>query len=335
MLIVNQAAVTAILSGREAEVIDLVRDAYRLHDEGRTSVPHSIFLRFPDNARNRIIGLPAYLDGEGGTDPVAGMKWISSFPANIDAGIQRASAAILLNSLATGHPEALIEGSVISAKRTAASAALAAALLTEDDRPSGVTLIGCGVINQEVLRFLAVAVPGLTEITVYDHDSGRAGTFAIKAAELVPGAKVTVAAEAKDALASHRLVSIATTAAEPHMDLSALPAESVVLHVSLRDLDVASIVDSVNVVDDTDHAVRERTSLHLAEQQTGGRAFVHATIGALIRGTAALPPRDGRHIVFSPFGLGCLDLALARDVRTEAAGRGLGVRVDDFLTAAI
>jgi ornithine cyclodeaminase len=36
-------------------------------------------------------------------------------------------------------------------------------------------------------------------------------------------------------------------------------------------------------------------------------------------------------VIYSPFGLGVLDLALARYVRDEAARRGLGTTVEDFL----
>ena len=35
--------------------------------------------------------------------------------------------------------------------------------------------------------------------------------------------------------------------------------------------------------------------------------------------------------VFSPFGLGCLDLAVADLVRREALSRGLGTSPEDFL----
>ncbi|MEU6078687.1 2,3-diaminopropionate biosynthesis protein SbnB [Micromonospora sp. NPDC047074] len=327
MLIIGHTGVRDVLDGDEARVIDIVRQAYLLHEQGRTSVPHSVFLRFPDNARNRIIGLPAYL---GADPPAAGMKWISSFPANIERGLDRASAAIVLNSLATGQPDAVIEGSVISARRTAAGAALAAQLLTADQQPDGLALIGCGLINQQVLRFLTVALAPPASLVLHDSDPRRAETFAGKASALLPGTTISVVGSAEEALAAHRLVSIATTASEPHLGLAACQPETVVLHLSLRDLHPEAILSARNVVDDPDHVCRERTSLHLAEQLTGGRDFIHATIGQLAGG-AALPAADvPGPVVVSPFGLGVLDIALAQHVRDAAAQRGLGVRIDDF-----
>ncbi|MER5899412.1 2,3-diaminopropionate biosynthesis protein SbnB [Streptomyces mirabilis] len=328
MLIIRHSEVGQILNGRELENIEAVADAYRIHAQGDTAVPHSIFLRFPGQPRNRIIGLPAY---RGGEKPAAGMKWISSFPANIDRGIQRANAAIILNSLETGRPEALVEGSLISAKRTAASAALAAELLTRDRRPDGLSLIGCGVINLEILRHTRAAVPGLKTVTLYDSSAERAASFAAQAAEAVPEARVVTVATAEEALAAHGLVSIATSAIEPHLDLRAAVPGTVVLHISLRDLLPESLLDAHNIVDDVDHALRERTSLHLAEQLAGHHDFIDPTIGELLLDEGTFTPQPGRTIVYAPFGLGVLDIALADDVLTTARQKGLGVEVEGFL----
>ncbi|MFH8751974.1 2,3-diaminopropionate biosynthesis protein SbnB [Streptomyces rimosus] len=328
MLIARHADVHEVLAGREEEILAIVQEAYEAHEDGRTAVPHSTFLRFPGDERNRIIGLPAFT---GGDHPVAGMKWIASFPGNLDEGLPRASAAIVLNSLDNGFPVALVEGSQISAKRTAASAALAARLLTEGAEPTGVTLVGGGVINTEVLRFLLVALPTLREVTVFDLDAGRAEAFAARCRELGPRMTVEVAADRPTALARHGLVALATTSSTPHLGSDELQPGTVVLHVSLRDLYPEVILGAHNIVDDADHVCRERTSLHLAEQAAGHREFIHASIGALVRGTAHLTRDPGRVTVFSPFGLGILDLALAEYVRAQAAERGLGVHVEGFL----
>ncbi|MBT2491912.1 2,3-diaminopropionate biosynthesis protein SbnB [Streptomyces sp. ISL-96] len=328
MIVIRHADVEEILEGREADNIRTVSEAYRLHASGQTAVPHSVFLRFPGRDRDRIIGLPAY---RGGDRPVAGMKWISSFPANIDSGLQRASAAILLNSLATGHPEALVEGSVISARRTAASAALAAELLTREARPDGVALIGCGVINAEILRHLRAALPRLAEVTLYDQSPSRADEFATRALSYAPGLRISRADTLDEALGAHRLVSFATTAGVPHTGLDAVRPGTVVLHVSLRDLYPEALLGAHNIVDDADHVCRERTSPHLAEQLTGGRGFIDASIGQLITGEREFNPQPERTVIFSPFGLGVLDLALADFVHDVAVRKGLGVAVDGFL----
>ncbi|MEV0260331.1 2,3-diaminopropionate biosynthesis protein SbnB [Streptomyces sp. NPDC050617] len=331
MLIIRHTDVGDILQGAEERIVDAVDAAYRLHDQGRSALPHSVFLRFPDAPRDRVIGLPGYLGGEPAT---AGMKWIASFPGNLERGLERASAVVVLNDTRTGRPLALIEGSRISAKRTAASAALAARLLTGEPAPAGVTLVGCGVINLEVLRFLRATLPSITDVTLYDQDVRRAGRFAAQCATLAPDAVITVAEDLDAALAAHRLVSLATTAAEPYTDLAACAPGTTVLNVSLRDIAPTTLLCARNVVDDADHVCRERTSVHLAEQVAGNRDFIDASIGQLLNKDVELDRTTDGLTVFSPFGLGILDLALARLVHTEAAGRGLGVAVDGFLPPA-
>lgn len=327
MLVIGNKAVKNALDGREDEVLAAVRQAYLAHAADDTSLPHSVFLRFPDAPKNRIIGLPAYLGGE---HQVAGMKWISSFPDNVGAGLERASAALILNSLATGHPEALIEASTISARRTAASAALAASVLPGVEPEQGVTLVGCGVINAEVLRFLRVVAPELRSVCLFDLDRARATAFAEAHA---PDLEVSYADSIEQALAANGLICFATTAAVPHVGLAHCRPGSLVLHLSLRDLDPRALLESVNVVDDADHVCRAETSLHLAEQLVGHREFIAAPLGEILA-TGRPRPRDPQRVtVFSPFGLGILDLALAHLVREVAQADGTAVRLADFLPA--
>jgi ornithine cyclodeaminase len=328
MLILGAGEVRAVLDGGEREVVSAVEAAYRLHASGRTRVPQSVFLRFPDRDRERIIALPAYLGGE---SPTCGVKWVSSFPENVRRGQQRASAVMILNSVHTGVPEAVLEASAISAGRTAASAALAAATLSSSDPETGVTLVGCGPINFEVLRYLRTVLPTVDTVTVYDLDADRARSFAAEARSALPTLNVEVAGGAAEALARHRLVCLATTAGTPHLGVEHCRPGTLVLHLSLRDLTPAAIRSSVNIVDDADHVCRAATSVHLAEQEAGHRDFIASSLGELLLAGTRYVRSDDAVTVFSPFGLGCLDVAVADLVRQGASARGLGTVLDDFL----
>ncbi|MDQ3918844.1 MAG: 2,3-diaminopropionate biosynthesis protein SbnB, partial [Acidobacteriota bacterium] len=303
--------------------------AYETHARGESSLPHSSFLLFPGQPRDRIIALPAYL---GGSEPSAGIKWVSSFPGNLELGLDRASAVLILNSTRTGRPESFIEGSVISAKRTAASAALAAQHLQGGRRSESASLIGCGLINFEIARFLLAACPEIRRLTLFDLSAARARHFAERCRELDREVEVELAPEVKAALGASPLVALATTAATPHIhDLSPCADGATLLHISLRDLAPEVILASDNVVDDVDHVSRAQTSIHLAEQQVGNRDFVRCTLADVTSGAAPARREEGGITVFSPFGLGVLDLAVGKLVQGLAREQGRALVVDSFL----
>ncbi|MDF3299268.1 2,3-diaminopropionate biosynthesis protein SbnB [Streptomyces tropicalis] len=328
--VIPGAQVQQTLAGRERQVVEMVEAAYRLHGAGDSVNPPSYFLRFPDRPSSRIIALPASLGGSVGVD---GLKWISSFPTNVAAGLPRASAVLILNDHETGYPFACLESSIISATRTAASAALAADWLTRDrPRPARVGFFGTGLIARYIHTFLAGTGWTFDEVGVYDVAADSAAGFRgylERGDGAGPAAKVTVHDSPEDLIRSSDLVVFATIAGQPHVtDPALFRHHPVVLHVSLRDLAPGILLESVNVVDDVDHCLKADTSPHLAEQLTGGRDFLDGTLHDVMTGRTR-PPAD-RTVVFSPFGLGVLDLAVGKYVYDEVARSGrLGV-VDDF-----
>jgi len=329
LLILRGEEIQFLLEGHEHAVIDRVQKAYAYHLQGMDVLPHSSFLRFPDDARNRIIALPAYL---GGDFEVAGIKWISSFPGNLSQGIQRASGIVILNSMQTGRPEALLEASVINAKRTAASAALAAKYLSHPVDEA--TIVGCGIISFEIVRFLKVVYPGLQRLTIFDLDVRRATYFQQQCVKYFGFKHVQIAADLDSALSAASLVSFATTAAVPHInDLSMLAPGATVLHISLRDLAPEVILSAENIVDDIDHVCRAQTSLDLAQQVTGNRDFIRGTLADLILKNITLE-NSGKLRIFSPFGLGILDLAVGTLIKELGIAQQKGTLVNSFAPAA-
>ncbi|WP_067488566.1 2,3-diaminopropionate biosynthesis protein SbnB [Actinomadura hibisca] len=317
--VISGAQVHEAVSGREEQVTAMIEAAYRLHGEGRTVNPDSYFLRFPDQPANRIIALPASVGGE---VDAHGIKWISSFPGNVANGIPRASAVLILNDTETGYPFACLESSIISAARTAASAALAAARLADarGARPRSVGFFGVGLIARYIHTYLAGNGFEFDELHVHDlsreHAEGFQGYL-----ERTEKGQVTIHENAEDLVRASDLIVFATVAGEPHVTDPAWFAHNpLVLHVSLRDLSPEIILASYNVVDDVEHCMKANTSPHLAEQQVGNRDFVAGTLYDVLEGKTK-PPAD-KPVVFSPFGLGVLDLAVARYVYDQVRGTG-------------
>ncbi|MGK4582307.1 2,3-diaminopropionate biosynthesis protein SbnB [Kitasatospora sp. HPMI-4] len=325
--VISGAQVHGILDGRQKEVVDIVEQAYRIHGDGETVNPPSYFLRFPDRPSSRIIALPASIGGDVRVD---GLKWISSFPENVAAGIPRASAVLILNDHETGYPIACLESSIISAARTAASAALAAAKLTEGrERPRRIGFIGVGLIARYIHSYLAGTGWSFDSAGVHDLSAEHAAGFAGYLAQAGDNGEVTVHDSAESLIRSSDLVVFATVAGAPHVHQPEWFSHNpLVLHVSLRDLSPEVVLAATNIVDDVEHCLKADTSLHLAEQRLGHREFVDGTLYDVL--TGRLRPRADRPVIFSPFGLGVLDLAVGKHVHDCVAKAGQLAVVEDF-----
>jgi len=74
--------------------------------------------------------------------------------------------------------------------------------------------------------------------------------------------------------------------------------------------------------------MKANTSPHLAEQQTGNRNFVTGTLAEIMTGCRSV--NRSRPIIFSPFGMGILDLAVGKWVYDQAVAAGQDLRLSDF-----
>ena len=325
--VISGAQVRQALHGREKQIVELIEATYRLHGAGDSVNPPSYFLRFPDRPSSRIIALPASI---GGSVRVDGMKWISSFPDNVPAGIPRASAVLILNDHDTGYPFACLESSIISATRTAASAALAADRLSRGrPRPTRVGFFGTGLIARYIHTFLAGTGFTFDDIGVHDLSAGSAAGFQGYLEQSGTTGRITLHHDAESLIRSSDLVVFATVAGQPHVtELSWFDHNPLVLHVSLRDLSPNILLASTNIVDDVEHCLKADTSPHLAEQLSGNRNFLHGTLDDVMAGRVAIPA--DRPVIFSPFGLGVLDLAVGKSVYDQTLRAGELHIVEDF-----
>lgn len=311
------------LDAHPRKVFELVKQVYVDHARGRAFNPDSYFLRFRDSDRNRIIALPAVLEDD---RPIAGIKWISSFPDNVSRGCDRASAMLVLNDRRTGYPLACLEGSAISAARTAASAAVGASCLhPTSSRVERLGVVGCGPIAYRTVRMLIGLGWSIGELALCDLSAERAALFLAKCGALgLNGAAVDAAL----ALQGSDMILFATSAVTPG-DYAPewFDHAPTVLHLSLRDLPPAIITAGQNVADDVSHCLKANTSLDVAAQQAGHHDFIDGGIADAIEGRIVPDPRRSR--IYSPFGMGVLDLAVAREI-LNAAGPGDALAVDDF-----
>lgn len=305
---------------------EIIRDAYLSHGRQLTVNPPSSFLRFPDKPSCRIIALPAFINDSYGK---TGIKWISSFPGNKQHGLERASAVLILNDYETGYPEVCMEGSLISATRTAASAVLAAeTVFGSDFEASAIGFCGAGIISQHILRHFIGNGWKFGKVKIFDKVSEASIRFQDKM-KLVGIENIEIVESSSELIKNSDIIVFATNTLKPHVfDTGLFSHSPLVLHISLRDLGAEVISQAINITDDINHAVKEGTSLHLTKQKVGHQNFIKGTLFDLLC-EAKLPSRQ-TPIIFSPFGLGVLDIALASHVLQVARAQKLSLKIEDF-----
>jgi ornithine cyclodeaminase len=200
-----------------------------------------------------------------------------------------------------------------------------------------------GLIARYIHTFLAATGWTFDEIGVHDLSAVSAAGFRGYLEQSGPGSgtqrsgtqqsgtasRITVHDRAEDLIRSSDLIVFATIAGQPHVsELSWFEHNPLVLHVSLRDLAPQILLASANVVDDVEHCLKANTSPHLAEQLTGNRDFLLGTLDDVMAGRVTVPA--DRPVVFSPFGLGVLDLAVGKYVYDEVTRSGELHVIDEF-----
>ena len=289
------------------QAVEIIKETYLEHDALKTVNPKSYFLRFPDKPSARIIALPAALNfGK----KISGIKWIASYPENVSHGFQRASAVIILNDYETGYPVACLEGSVISAIRTACSAVLAAEHLNSKSKNIGVLgFVGNGLISKHIIACFLKNGWHIEKIKLFDLDKSSTD----KLSQFIAGeynGDIEFSNSYESLISSSDLVVCATTAASPYItDQNLLKKNPIVLNVSLRDIGPNILLNANNIVDDIEHVLAEKTSVELAYQQQNNKDFINGTIAELMLSKAEID--KNKPSIFSPMGMGILDLALA------------------------
>lgn len=292
-------------------IVEIVRQSYVNHHAGKTTNPDSYFLNFRNEPDNRIIALPSVIDDH---SPVAGIKWISSFPANTSRGLDRASALIVVNDRQTGYPLACMEGSLISAARTAASAVIGFdALHNPGKHIRQLGIVGCGPIAFTTVNLLLKTGWTIDALSLSDTRGERAEHFQQKLAEQPLTIYLN---DIRDTITHSDAILFTTSSITPYVEDPLLFSHHpTVIHLSLRDLSPDIIRSAQNVADDISHCLKANTSLHLTEQQDGNHLFIELSISDFITGNAQ--PDKTRTRIYSPFGMGILDLAVARAIMLD------------------
>jgi ornithine cyclodeaminase len=325
ILYLSRSDVEAAAGAGSDVFVDAVTEAFALHARRQTVQPLKPYLRWrPDgHIADRIIAMPAYVGGE---RPVAGLKWIGSRHDNPDrAGVERASALIVLNDPDTHYPIAVLEGALISAARTAAVTAVAARHLAQAGFRS-LACVGCGPIGRHQVFTLLEQWASVETVWLHDLKETAAVGLAQALAVRHPKVEVRISADAETAVRAGDVVVTATVAHRPWLPAAWLRPGCFFSNVSIMDAqpDVFLSADKV-VVDDWDQCNREGKIIHrLTTEGRFSRERLHAELGQIVIGDRPGRERHDEVILLNSMGMGVIDVACAKAVYDRARQAKIG-----------
>ncbi|MGE0717449.1 MAG: ornithine cyclodeaminase family protein [Alphaproteobacteria bacterium] len=293
-------------------LVEALRTAFR---EGREVPPrHHHPVAQPSGRDAMLLLMPAWSSGG-----AVGIKIVTFYPDNGARGLPTVLGTYLLLDGETGAPVAVIDGSMLTLRRTAAASALAASYLARADA-ARMVMVGTGALAPNLVRAHAAVRP-IREVAVWGRDPAKAAAVAATLAD--EGFRATVAHDLAAAVRAADLVSCATPANAPlvqgewlapgcHVDLVGgfTPA--------MRETDDA-VVRRARIYVDTSEAVHEAGDLVqpiragvIAEGDIRGDLF------GLTRGEVAGRGSADEITFFKSVGIALEDLAAAELVVARA-----------------
>jgi alanine dehydrogenase len=294
-------------------LIDALAAAHQELSEGKASMPPRI-AAFAE--RNGLLGaMPAYL-------PSAGLacKLVSLFPENRDRHTHQ--ALICVFDPTNGTPVALMDGTYITATRTAAGSALATRLLAREDAHV-LAILGSGVQARTHADALG-RVRRFDEIRVASRDSGRAAELA---AEL--GGKAVGSFE--EAVRGADVVAATTHAAEPivlgEWLTPGVHVNSVGANPAGRGEVDAAIVSQALVAVEFRESTLAPPPAGAAEFRDGAPEDV-VELGELVAGTKPGRTSPEQITLYKSVGVAVQDAAAAALVLARARERSIGREIE-------
>ena len=269
--------------------------------------------------------MPAFLPGSDptGADDLLGMKWVVGFPGNGAIGLPTISALVLLDDPRNGFPIGILDGTPITAQRTAAVSGVAIRHFAPRvvGRPMRAALIGSGVQGRSHLPVLGHLLPGLT-LAVHDRHPERAASLAELARGTAGIADVEAAPSAEAAMAGADVVVTAVSfgAVRQVAPSDWLAREALVVAVDYATMISAAVAReaALFLVDDRGQFAASRASGAFADYPDPA-----ATIGeAILAGGER--PAEGRVLV-SHLGVGLADVIFGNAILAAATAAGTGV----------
>ena len=282
------------------ELADAIREVALARRSGTVQAPPRLALPLAEDGV--LLVMPAS-DAE-----ISITKLVTVHPENVGRGLPTIQGEVVVMEAATGSRLGLLDGTVVTARRTAALSMLAARELAP--HPDGPLLVvGAGTQGRSHLEAFREGL-GVSEVFIYSRTTESSAALAEHAVGL--GMDAVVVPRPEDALGEVTLLVTATTSREPVLP-EGVRGDAFVAAVGsfepeAAELPPAMISRSTVVVDTTEGAREEAGDLLQAESVGAFRWESAAALEDALRWSE----RPGGLVVFESVGHALWDLAAAK-----------------------
>jgi len=307
------------------KILELVEKAFYMDGVGQIENPPKTMINIPDedNWQSRFVSMPVYVGGEINRP---GVKWAAESTANMKSGeLPMGIDLVVLSNPVTVLPEAIIDGLVITAMRTAAAAGVAAKYLA----PKNAQILGCvgaGVIGRTMIMAMKEVLPNLKQIRLCDLNMEKAKNLAAEfegQVEVIPTDCVEKAVSGADVIATM------TTSRKPFVKAEWVKPGSMMIQMSSYEYDKDAVKKADKLVVDSWAQMVENEHSNINQMYKSGDIKVEHIVELKQVVSGQKPGRENEEetTMFSSRGMGCLDIVVADYLYKQAKEKGLGYKL--------
>lgn len=307
------------------QAIEAVKDAFAQLSAGQANLPLRTALNVPRH-NGVTLFMPAYLSA----DDAMALKIVSVYDDNPDKGLPLIHALVIVIDAETGAPDAVMDGTYLTALRTGAASGAATDLLARSDARVA-AVFGAGAQGRTQLEAVCAVRP-IEEASVYDLESEQARRYAHEMSERLE-LDVRVADSPARAVRGADVICTATTSRAPVFDdadvqpgthLNAIGAYT----PEMQEIPPETVRRAKVVIDHHEAALAEAGDLLIPMDQGIITAdHIHAELGEVVAGDKPGRESSEEITLFKSVGVAVQDVATANAVLEAARANGLGADV--------
>jgi ornithine cyclodeaminase len=324
VLIANGEDVKALLPMREC--IGVMEDALRMLAGGEALLPLRTMMLLP--GRQDLMGLmPSYLAGI----KSVGVKVICAFPSNQGTEYDSHQGVVLLFDSEHGLLRAIVDGTAVTAIRTAAVSGVATQLLAREDA-GDLAIIGAGTQASTHLAAMLQVRP-VRRVRVYSDPVEGARRYAERESQR-HGITIEVAPTAEAAVRGADIICTVTTSDQPVLLGEWLSPGAHINAVgaykpTTRELDTTAVVRARMFVDRLESALSEAGDFLIPKSEGAiGDDHIRGELGQVLVGDVGGRRSSDEITLFKSLGIAVEDLAAANHILKKAAVTGRGTWIE-------